>query len=102
MDYMQESENNFMYAPLSKLLPEELVSLAIPRLSEYVENNDIQAILHVQVDTFGQEQEFGLLNRLDNDTGGFLYFARNQKAYDVYKELQKEEKITKYYLAQVS
>jgi 23S rRNA-/tRNA-specific pseudouridylate synthase len=38
---------------------------------------------------------------LDNDTAGFLYFARTQETYDKYKTLQREWKIQKFYLAQI-
>ena len=50
---------------------------------------------------FTKEQEYGLLNRLDNDTGWFLYFAKNQESYKLYKEQQKKLAIQKMYLAQV-
>jgi len=48
-----------------------------------------------------EHKEFGLLNRLDNDTCGLLYFASNQKVYDQYKNDQKIWKIKKIYYAQV-
>ena len=64
-------------------------------------NEEDEEILRHQVDMFGQDQEFGLLNRLDNETGGFLYFAKNQKAFDHFKSLQKSELVKKFYLAQI-
>lgn len=53
------------------------------------------------ISNFTEEQEYGLLNRLDNETQGLLYFAKNQAAYDLYKKLQSDSKITKYYIASV-
>jgi 23S rRNA pseudouridine1911/1915/1917 synthase len=42
-----------------------------------------------------------LLNRLDNDTWGFLYFAKTPEIYASYKELQQQNKLQKQYLAHV-
>ena len=58
------------------------------------------AIQH-QLNIFGKEKELGLLNRLDNETAGFLYFAKNQEAFDRYRHLQSEGKINKWYIAQI-
>ncbi len=57
--------------------------------------------LRNQTTKFTKEQEYGLLNRLDNDTGGFLYFAKNPESYQLYKQQQKQWEIQKIYLAQV-
>ena len=51
---------------------------------------------------FSKENEFWLLNRLDNDTSGFLYFAKDLEIYKKFKELQKNEKIEKIYYAKVA
>ncbi|MEF2175852.1 MAG: pseudouridine synthase [Candidatus Absconditabacteria bacterium] len=45
--------------------------------------------------------ELGLLNRLDNDTGGLLYFALNKDVYNEYKILQSEGRLLKIYIADV-
>ena len=50
---------------------------------------------------FGKDQELGLLNRLDNETSWFLYFAKTQEAFDQYRHLQAEGKIHKRYIAQI-
>jgi len=50
---------------------------------------------------FSTENEYGLLNRLDNETAGYLYFAKSRQIYDKYKSLQKQWCVNKYYLAQV-
>jgi 23S rRNA-/tRNA-specific pseudouridylate synthase len=117
LDYMKKkSESPFTLTPLSELLPAELVSFAEGFLEEGLKSNKIeqnrkkwgtiktqeqlnQTIRH-QVDIFGQGQEYGLLNRLDNETAGFLYFAKSQQSYTHFKSLQKSGKINKYYLAQ--
>ena len=46
-------------------------------------------------------KEKGLLNRLDNDTSGYLYFAKNFETYKKYKILQNRWKIYKIYVADV-
>lgn len=51
---------------------------------------------------FTKEEEFWLLNRLDNDTAGFIYFAKNHKVKNYYLQLQQEKKFTKYYIAIVA
>lgn len=90
--------------PLSSLVPTDLFPLVISRVEGFEEvgsNEEFEAILRQQVDMFGQEQEFGLLNRLDNETGGFLYFARSQEAFAHFKSLQKSGLVRKFYLAQI-
>jgi len=48
---------------------------------------------------FFKNDEYWLLNRLDNDTIWFLYFAKNKEFYEKYKQEQKKWNITKYYYA---
>ncbi len=50
---------------------------------------------------FSAQEEYGLLNRLDTDTSGLLYFARTREVYAQYRGWQDEGKVEKYYLAQV-
>lgn len=50
---------------------------------------------------FGSDNEFWLLNRLDNDTSGLLYFAKSIEIKKQRKELQNQWKIIKYYLADI-
>lgn len=105
LDMIKEtlSEHTITWTPLSSLVPAELVPLVISRVEDFKEvtsNEEFEEILRQQVDTFGQDQEFGLLNRLDNETGGFLYFARSPEAFAHFKSLQKSELVKKFYLAQ--
>lgn len=58
-------------------------------------------LIQQQFALFGKEQELGLLNRLDNETAGFLYFVKTQEAFDRYRQLQTEGKVHKWYIAQV-
>lgn len=60
-----------------------------------------QASIQHQLDVFWKDKELGLLNRLDNETAGFLYFAKTQEAFDRYRHLQSEGKINKRYIAQI-
>ncbi|MFW5799678.1 MAG: pseudouridine synthase family protein, partial [Spirochaetota bacterium] len=46
-----------------------------------------------------KENEYGLLNRIDNDTGGIVLIAKTNNAFIKYSRLMKEEKILKIYLA---
>lgn len=46
-----------------------------------------------------KKEEGGLLNRLDNETGGLVFFAKNNKAFCYYHEQMKNEKIIKKYIA---
>ena len=43
--------------------------------------------------------EGGLLNRLDNDTGGLVMFAKSDKSFEYFLGLMKDEKIQKHYVA---
>jgi 23S rRNA pseudouridine1911/1915/1917 synthase len=54
-----------------------------------------------QISVFGEEGEYGLLNRLDNVTSWLLYFARSYEAKAEYMHLQEQWLITKTYYAQV-
>ena len=70
-------------------------------LDWFTKLEDISIFLDNQLGHFSKEQEFGLVNRLDNDTGGFLYFAKTQEDSRLYKSLQLKEQIQKTYLAEV-
>ena len=54
-----------------------------------------------QISVFGEEGEYGLLNRLDTVTAWLLYFARSYEAKAEYMHLQEQWSITKTYYAQV-
>jgi 23S rRNA-/tRNA-specific pseudouridylate synthase len=64
-------------------------------------NESIKNIVQSQLEFFWKEKELWLLNRLDWPTTGLLYFAKNPKVYNKFRELQKEWKIDKYYVAEV-
>lgn len=48
-----------------------------------------------------KEGEGGLLNRLDNETGGIVFFAKSTDAFNYYSLLMKSGKVTKIYTAVV-
>jgi len=99
------SDQTLTLTPLSEFLPADLLSYALSHLEGFEEigdNEQLKELLSKQVDTFGQEQEYGLLNRLDNETAGFLYFAKTPEAFAHFKSLQKSGSIKKYYLAQIN
>ena len=50
---------------------------------------------------FSREEEWGLLNRLDNATTWLLYFAKSHEIKKHYKALQYEWKVRKYYLVEI-
>ena len=54
-----------------------------------------------QLNNFIKEQEYWLLNRLDNDTSWFLYFAKDEEKYNNFKLQQKNNQIEKVYYAMV-
>ncbi|MDR2190282.1 MAG: RNA pseudouridine synthase [Candidatus Peribacteria bacterium] len=43
----------------------------------------------------------GLLNRLDNETSGLLYFAKTPRVFHQFKTLQASSQLYKYYVAEV-
>ena len=64
-------------------------------------NWTISDIVQSQLEFFGKEKELWLLNRLDWPTMWLLYFAKNSKIYNKFRELQKEWKVDKFYVAVV-
>ena len=64
-------------------------------------NNNIRDIVDSQMEFFWKEKELWLLNRLDLPTTWLLYFAKNPKIYNRFRELQQEWKIDKFYVAEV-
>ena len=64
-------------------------------------NWDIRDIVQSQIGFFWKEKELWLLNRLDWPTTWLLYFAKNPKIYNKFRELQKEWKVDKFYVAVV-
>lgn len=87
---------------------EQAVDFTVPTfLLPYIDLPDFKtctlwqdAIQH-QLSVFGKDEELWLLNRLDNETAGFLYFAKTQEAFDRYRQFQTEGKINKRYIAQI-
>lgn len=65
------------------------------------DDKDIQAIVESQKEYFWEQDEYGLINRLDNDTTWLLYLAKTPLFKDIFKQAQKDWKIEKYYIADV-
>lgn len=65
------------------------------------ENKTIYSIFLYLQDMFGRENEYGLVNRLDNDTAWLLYFAKTPLFKQKYKQIQQELLVSKYYLVDV-
>jgi len=74
--------------------------LAYIDLPDFIQTELTQSCIENQLHVF-KEEELWLLNRLDNETAGFLYFAKHKKAHALYKKLQSTGKIHKWYIAQV-
>ena len=70
-------------------------------MSDEKMNWEIHDIVDSQLKFFGKEKELWLLNRLDWPTTGLLYFAKNPKVYNKFRELQRGGKVDKYYVAEV-
>ena len=64
-------------------------------------DKDIIAIMSRQQELFTKEEEYWLVNRLDNDTSWLLYFAKTPLVKQQYKQAQSEWSIQKYYIADV-
>lgn len=48
-----------------------------------------------------RQEERGLLNRLDNDTAGLLYFAKTKESAQMYEQAQDQGTCTKRYVCDV-
>lgn len=48
-----------------------------------------------------KEGEGGLLNRLDNETGGLVLFALSNESFSYYSDIMQEGRVAKYYRALV-
>lgn len=55
-----------------------------------------------QIQVFSIDEEYGLLNRLDNDTAWLLYFARTKKTYTSYMIAQDNWSVIKHYIAAIA
>ncbi len=64
--------------------------------------HEVHGTVHALTHTFSHAQEYGLLNRLDTPTAGFLYFAKDIPRYIDFKLHQKEDRLCKHYLAKVA
>jgi 23S rRNA-/tRNA-specific pseudouridylate synthase len=68
---------------------------------EYIFEEKDHIVIESLRKEFTQEDEYWLLNRLDNATTWLLYFAKNKVIKRIYKELQKEWRVNKFYVAEV-
>ena len=68
---------------------------------EYMFEDKNNSVVRTLMNQFTKEEEYWLLNRLDNATTGLLYFAKNKNIKKEYKELQKEWRVKKYYVAEI-
>ena len=64
-------------------------------------DKSIQSILIRQKEFFSEQEEYGLVNRLDNDTTWLLYMAKTPLFKEKFKQAQSEWKVKKYYVADV-
>lgn len=81
------------------LIPEHLFPYI--DLPDFVQIELKKTLIDNQIKIFGKDQELWLLNRLDNETAWFLYFAKTQEAFDRYRQIQSEGKVHKRYIAQI-
>ena len=65
------------------------------------DDKNIQSIMARQREFFSQQDEYGLVNRLDNDTTWLLYMAKTPLFKGKYKQAQSEWRVKKYYVADV-
>jgi len=70
---------------------------------DLIQNSKQQdSIIQDLINIFWKDLEFWLLNRLDNDTWGLLYFAKSTEIRDNYKLKQQQNLLKKFYIAQVN
>lgn len=102
MQVTRYEDNNFYYIwkPHGIASTFGMQKSFLDQLISWMETSEGQ-FFSAQKEFFTIESEFGLLNRLDNDTAGLLYFAKNPLTKKRYRKLQLEEKIQKIYLAEV-
>jgi len=65
------------------------------------DDKDIKDIIQAQREYFSQQEEYGLVNRLDNNTTWLLYLAKTPLFKAKYKQAQSEWRVEKYYVADV-
>lgn len=97
-------EDNYCYyvrkpAGYHSSFGEELSFLEI--MMNEKDDKKIQEIITHWEKTFGKEEEFWLLNRLDTPTTGLLYFAKSNEIKKEYKKLQSHWEVQKFYIAEV-
>lgn len=63
--------------------------------------DDFHSVVQSLLQHFSREQEYGLVNRLDTPTAGFLYFAKDVPRYIDYKLHHASRTLYKQYLAKV-
>lgn len=80
-------------------IPEHLIPYI--DLPDFTQIELKKTLIDQQVHAFGKDDELGLLNRLDNETAWFLYFAKTKQSYEKYRKIQSEGKVNKRYIAQV-
>jgi 23S rRNA-/tRNA-specific pseudouridylate synthase len=68
---------------------------------EYIFEEKQHRVIEFLMNKFSKEDEYWLLNRLDNDTSWLLYFAKNRDVKKKYKEYQKEWRVNKFYVLDV-
>jgi len=61
--------------------------------------NNLNTWVNHQQEMFTDQQEYGLLNRLDTPTAWLLYFANTSEVYEQRKSWQQAGRIQKYYIA---
>ncbi|GHW02676.1 RNA pseudouridine synthase [candidate division SR1 bacterium] len=98
LTYYQDSNFYFFRKPAGMPSTFGKESSFLDHLIQHIDTNPIFQSLSA---FFGTEKEFGLLNRLDNDTSGLLYFAKNPRAYREFKQLQRSFQLHKLYVAEV-
>lgn len=107
LDYIfyqkEKLPNNFIsYQDIDKdtlvYIKDQINSL---NLEPVLDTQSQSEIIQNLIKNFDKENEYWLLNRLDNDTSWFLYFAKDASIYHEYKIKQADGLFTKYYIAQV-
>lgn len=75
--------------------------LAKMRALNIVPVQNSEAVCSFLLHEFSHDEEYGLLNRLDTPTSGFLYFAKSRAQYIDHTKHQAESALRKHYIAQL-
>ncbi len=101
LEYMEDFSNNIENEENSSIFKKIPVFIE-KHINWLTKVADINKAIKNQLEHFTKEQEYWLINRLDNETAGLLYFAKTLSTSDDYRQQQVQLNVKKHYIAQIS